>query len=178
MNYKAAEIANYLIHRSIQKNKYVNNIHLQKSLFFLQAYFLLDRGEPLFEDEVEMWRLGPVVVDVYDEYKLYGSTDIVEVLTIPVFDKEKFALREVEVKNTVTDKLLTGILDELIDSLLERDSIALIDDAQAYEIWNQHREAIKKATTVRRLFVYSPEEMMKHLQADTNALARTLKVFS
>lgn len=33
-----------------------------------------------------MWKLGPVVPEVYNEYKMYGSNKIDKVLKVLVFD--------------------------------------------------------------------------------------------
>ena len=74
--YKAIEIANYIIEYEHSKKRFINNLKLQKLLYFVQAQFLIDYDEPCFNDRIEAWSFGPVVPDVYHAYKIYGSLDI------------------------------------------------------------------------------------------------------
>ncbi|QQQ75788.1 DUF4065 domain-containing protein [Saccharothrix sp. 6-C] len=38
---------------------------LQKLLYYAQAWYLAEHGEPLFDARIEAWRRGPVVPEVY-----------------------------------------------------------------------------------------------------------------
>lgn len=77
----AMVIADYIVSNSIaqQYNHKVNNLELQKYLYFLNAQFLVERGEPLFNDEIEKWKFGPVIPTVYHEYKNFGAGSITSV---------------------------------------------------------------------------------------------------
>jgi uncharacterized phage-associated protein len=64
----AQEIAKYII-----KSLPVDNLKLQKLLYYSQAvYLVLHAKEPLFPEPIEAWDYGPVVPPVYHEYKNYG----------------------------------------------------------------------------------------------------------
>lgn len=54
----------------------ISNLKLQKLVYYAQAYHLAMYGEPLFEEGVEAWEHGPVVPELYREYKTYGSGNI------------------------------------------------------------------------------------------------------
>ena len=54
----------------------MTNLRLQKLLYFAQGWHLARYGRPLFDDDIEAWRLGPVVRSVYNEYKAYGKSGI------------------------------------------------------------------------------------------------------
>lgn len=54
----------------------VTPMKLQKLLYYCQGYSLALTGKPMFEDEIEAWRYGPVVPAVYYEYKAYGGQTI------------------------------------------------------------------------------------------------------
>lgn len=54
----------------------VDNLKLQKLLYYSQAVHLIRFNEPLFSDTIEAWRYGPVVRDVYNHYKKYGFDQI------------------------------------------------------------------------------------------------------
>lgn len=42
---------------------------LQKLLYYAQAWHLAEYGEPLFDAEIEAWRMGPVVRSVWDRHR-------------------------------------------------------------------------------------------------------------
>ena len=74
--YKAIDIARYVIYYCHQNSYSISNLKLQKLLYFIQAYFLLKKDEECFTDNIEAWDFGPVIPNVYHEYKMYGSTNI------------------------------------------------------------------------------------------------------
>jgi uncharacterized phage-associated protein len=54
----------------------ISNLKLQKLVYYAQAYHLALYGEPLFREQVEAWEHGPVVPELYRQYKAYGSGNI------------------------------------------------------------------------------------------------------
>ena len=72
--YRALQIAKYVIDYSNNKRYPVSNLKLQKLLYFIQAEFLVSTGHPCFSDDIEAWPLGPVVPNVYQTYRIFGST--------------------------------------------------------------------------------------------------------
>lgn len=74
--YSAKDIAAYVVWRENGCDRSVNNLRLQKLLYFIQAQFLVDTGGPCFDDEMQAWDIGPVVPSVYHEYKYFGSSSI------------------------------------------------------------------------------------------------------
>lgn len=54
----------------------VSNLKLQKLLYYAQGFHLALFDRPLFDNEIRAWTHGPVVVDVYHEYKGHGSAPI------------------------------------------------------------------------------------------------------
>lgn len=76
MIYKAQDVATYIIKKCDNDNLVMSNLKLQKVLYFLQAEFLITKGEPCFEDTIEAWDFGPVVPNVYKKYLVYGCAMI------------------------------------------------------------------------------------------------------
>ena len=74
--YSAIAVANYIIEYEHSKDRMISNLKLQKLLYFVQARFFIEYGQPCFDDRIEAWSFGPVVVNVYHTYKIYGSLDI------------------------------------------------------------------------------------------------------
>lgn len=92
--YDSLLIANYIIQRCNDIGAMISNLKLQKLLYFVQAEFLVDIGEPCFSEKIEAWSFGPVIPSVYRKYRIYGGAQIpagtVEILGfISQEDKER-----------------------------------------------------------------------------------------
>ena len=76
--YDVLDVAHYIITYSNEKNYGISNLKLQKLLYFVQAHFLLNqpKHKPCFDEPIQAWDIGPVIVKVYLQYKQYGSSDI------------------------------------------------------------------------------------------------------
>lgn len=74
--YFVDDIARYIIDYSWDRKKTVSNLRLQKILYFVQAEFLVTKGEPCFDEDIYAWSLGPVVPQVYHMYKKFGNISI------------------------------------------------------------------------------------------------------
>lgn len=51
----------------------ISNLKLQKLVYYAQGFHLAIEGESLFTESIEAWAHGPVVPELYHEYKVYGS---------------------------------------------------------------------------------------------------------
>ncbi len=80
--YDALEISDYLIYlamiesgegeqreKSLPDGDNITHTKLQKMLYFAQAHFLGVLDRPLFSNDIYAWTYGPVVEEVYAEYK-------------------------------------------------------------------------------------------------------------
>lgn len=74
----ALKVAKYFIWKSQQEGKAITNKKLQKLLYYAQAWNLVIKGQPLFNDKIEAWIHGPAIWNVYQEYKKYGFSPITE----------------------------------------------------------------------------------------------------
>lgn len=74
MAYSAQAVANAFIERA-KKGMIpeLTPMKVQKLLFYTQSWYLrFNNGTPLFNDNFERWRFGPVIPSIYHELKLYG----------------------------------------------------------------------------------------------------------
>jgi uncharacterized phage-associated protein len=93
MSHRAVEIADYLLFVTQEAGDLLTNLKLQKLLYYSQAWYLANYQELLFEEPIEAWVHGPVVVDVYHKYKTYGCDRIGEMITEPpALTKREIAL--------------------------------------------------------------------------------------
>lgn len=63
---KAINVAEYIIN---YPDIYVDNLKLQKLVFYSQAVSLVINKKPLFSDKIQAWDYGPVVPPLYKKYK-------------------------------------------------------------------------------------------------------------
>ena len=89
----AIQAADYLIQKAIEDDSgdLLTNLKLQKMLYYAQGCFLAIYGEPLFNDTVEAWDLGPVCPAVYHSFKVCGRQPIEETFSDEVAIDRRFA---------------------------------------------------------------------------------------
>ena len=61
-----SDVAKYIIN---YPDIYVDNLKLQKLLFYSQAVSLVINKKELFDEPIEAWDYGPVVRSIYNSYK-------------------------------------------------------------------------------------------------------------
>lgn len=71
----------------------ISNLKLQKLVYYAQGFHSAIFDNPLFSEEISAWTHGPVVSDLYNEYKQYGNNHIPEVQD---FDKDSLTKDEFE----------------------------------------------------------------------------------
>lgn len=58
-----------------------SNLQIQKLLYLGQMLYLGEKRVPMFDDDFEAWKLGPVVPSVYQRAKIYGSRPVEKLFT-------------------------------------------------------------------------------------------------
>lgn len=74
--YKAMDIAQYIITKCTCDSSPINNLQLQKILYFIQGKHLAKNSFPLFKEDIFAWQFGPVVPNVYYRFCGYGASRI------------------------------------------------------------------------------------------------------
>ena len=78
----------------------LSNLKIQKLVYYAQGLSLALYNQPLFEDEILAWEHGPVVENLYRNYKEYGADPI----PLPQdFDINKFSKEQIELLKEVYD---------------------------------------------------------------------------
>jgi uncharacterized phage-associated protein len=102
-NFSALLIASQFINLASELDENdLTNLKLQKLLYFAQGKYLAQTSTRLFQEDIEAWKLGPVVKDVYHAFKSCGA------FPITVFDMKT------ETKDLTPDALefIKGIWSE------------------------------------------------------------------
>lgn len=74
-------VANAILQQSFNEEILVNPFKLQKIMYYVYRDYLKATGKSLFEDYFEVWKWGPVVKSIYDEFKGFGSNPITRYAT-------------------------------------------------------------------------------------------------
>ena len=74
----AEAIARYFLYLAAQGEEPspITHLQLQKLLYYAQGWTLAMRDRPLFNSEVQAWKHGPVVPEVFPKFTDYGSDAI------------------------------------------------------------------------------------------------------
>lgn len=76
MPYTAMQIVSEIMRQCNLERIWMTNLKLQNVLYYVQTKSLIETGKPVFEDDFEAWRGGPVVRDVYGEFMRYVGLGI------------------------------------------------------------------------------------------------------
>ena len=88
--FKGIDIADFYISlaNSLPDNS-IDNLKLNKLLYFAQGWHMVKLHKPLFMDEIEAWDYGPVIPAVYHAFKCCGANPIEEPLD--KFDEKRLS---------------------------------------------------------------------------------------
>lgn len=71
-------VANYFLDLASESKKTLDQMKLQKLVYFAHGWHLATNGSPLINECVEAWEYGPVVPSIYHAFKQFGSGQITE----------------------------------------------------------------------------------------------------
>lgn len=76
MPHKATEIANWFLDKASHEGKKLTQMQLVKLVYLSHGWFLGVADKPLIEENVQAWEWGPVIPEIYKEFKSWGSDPI------------------------------------------------------------------------------------------------------
>ena len=97
----ALDVAKLLVSFQNVENSDLSNLKLQKLVWYCQGFFSALTNTSLFDDEFEAWEHGPVIPNLYHEFKQFERNPID--LTISNDIESKFTEEEIEIINEVND---------------------------------------------------------------------------
>ncbi|MBO6035665.1 MAG: DUF4065 domain-containing protein [Acetobacter sp.] len=106
----AIEVANEFLTLGFEESIDIDQMKLQKLVYYAQAWYLALNQAPLFEEDIEAWPWGPVVRDIYIQTQGYGRQRIVQKLSqLKPKDNDPFQF-EPDIPKGVSDNLKPFIL--------------------------------------------------------------------
>lgn len=175
MTYDAIDVAGFVVSTARRNFKDITNLHLQKILYFLEVKHLTDTGRPLFNDDIEAWKLGPVYPSVYHEYKVFGSHNIKfipKIFKIISDSEEGFTFNNYEYNDDVLPEELRKLLQPNIEVLLNKDPFELVRITHKHEPWLRMKPDI---LTNKRGLKYDKHELVKYFRENPSLLSEVLQ---
>lgn len=158
--YKAIEIANYvLLHCKNDLDCSINNLYLQRLLYFLKIRYLIEEGKILFSDEIKAVDYGILIHEVDSEYKKYGLSGI------PYSESLQESVNYIY----KSDQLL---INYFLKDLLQYSSVKLLDIILNQEPWrraycsNNYKWTYVKAQQSDGSYVRYPKAIKNNIITD------------
>jgi uncharacterized phage-associated protein len=76
--FSAVLIAEWFVRKGIQEKNPLDLLQIMKLAYIAHGCYLAIEEKPLFKEKVEAWQYGPVVFEIYTEYKRHGKSKIVD----------------------------------------------------------------------------------------------------
>ena len=126
----AASVANEFLKLAKEEPQFppVDQMKLQKLLFYAHAWHLAMKDAPLFENDFEAWPWGPVVRDVYTQTLKFGRNPVNQFITELDYDDGR---ARVVAPDGVGDPDLRGFIRSVWDTLKVYDGIQLSNSTHA-----------------------------------------------
>lgn len=115
-SYESVHIAAYIINYSNEIGSPVNNLKLQKLLYYVQAATLVKTNHRCFSSKIIAWKFGPAVPEAYHYYAEYGRDDIPNQETHKDVKFNDKTLRMSYAKPTEIDYMTQKIIRNVVDS--------------------------------------------------------------
>ena len=74
--YNVIDVSSYIVNYSNQINHPINNLKLQKLLYYVQAAMLIEVGRKCFDSKIVAWKFGPAIPEAYRFFEEYGRNNI------------------------------------------------------------------------------------------------------
>lgn len=139
MSYRVLDVCRHVINYSNECDYGISNLKLQKVLYFIQAYFLIEKKDhtPCFEEKIEAWNFGPVVPKAYLEYKQYGNGDIPTIKSYIVLDEDNiWNSKRVKFENTAITVEDKALIDKVVDKFADYTATDLVSLTHRQSLWN------------------------------------------
>jgi uncharacterized phage-associated protein len=105
--YQAKDISYAFVRRGIEEGKPITQMKLQKLVYFAHGLHLADTEKELVKENFQAWKFGPVIPELYDVYKPYGSKPIDDLFWLEFTGKKpeiiQFSPKALEAINATWD---------------------------------------------------------------------------
>lgn len=126
---EAVIIADDIIAEANALNKPINNMKLQKIMFFLNVKYLLDNNTELITySSFEKWSYGPAIKSVYKLYSSYYGKPIIKILDYKYLTKSdgEYIVRTYRFSKTDLDIATREFIKDNLKLFIDYDAFDLV----------------------------------------------------
>ena len=91
----------------------ISHLQLQKLVYLAYKTYLVKYRCPLFDEKIVAYQYGPVVEEVYQKFKKYGSE------TIEIDDRTEYILKDIHLSQAIGRMLLVKDAEKIVPTLLD-----------------------------------------------------------
>ncbi|EMW5684830.1 hypothetical protein CUT02_02840 [Enterococcus faecium] len=145
------DLADHVIAHAQNTEVGITNLQLQKVLYFTFIDGLRNRRidaewiREQYDQNFLVWRYGPVVEEIYEDYSIYGASKIFE----PKEEIEEFIF-----------------LNPIIEELLDENVFDLVNESHEHEHWKENKDYIVYG---RSDIPYTTEDLLNAAEQRSNA---------
>lgn len=134
--YSVLDIARYIINYCNDKKMSITHLKLQKILYFVQANFLINgHDEGCFKEDIEAWDFGPVVREVYNEFKCYGNSNIPEIEKYIDFSNGIWNAEMISVNSEIIKESDKELIDDIVNQCKNFTASELVEITHSQTPW-------------------------------------------
>ncbi|QGA11015.1 DUF4065 domain-containing protein [Acinetobacter wanghuae] len=161
-NYKALDIANYIICYANNEQKKLSNhsltpLKLQKILYYVSTEYFKKYGKRLFSEDFQKWQYGPVVKDVYHEFKSSGLHHIARPKAkLEISETGSIFRKEFDINTLNSDSEFVMIAENVIKTYMPWKAFDLVERTHDEIAWKKFECDIMKGVEL----TYSDSELL------------------
>lgn len=158
--FDALEVAAYIVKKMNEEEEYLDHLKLQKLLYFITLEWVRRFDSYPYKQATEMWKLGPVIREVYSEYRANGYGQISEPATRLSF--EGGGIQFVMYEPAKFDETEQSIVGGVIQKFGRMNSFDLVDKTHEHSPWKRNEEKIK--SIIKSELEYSFDDLIEASQ--------------
>lgn len=162
--YTAMDVANFIIEYA---NNEANNLtdyaltplKLQKILYYVAAEYFKKFEERLFSENFQKWQYGPVVKEVYHEFKPFGFHHIAKpkaTLEEGSGPSINFVRKDFDSKSLASNVNFMDVVENVIKKYMPWKAFDLVERTHAEDAWKDFESDIMKGIEL----IYSDAELV------------------
>ena len=140
--FDAIDVALYVIHYVHNKNEGIDNLKLQKILFYIQVAFLRNYDKPIYKDDIVNWQYGFVVPNVYYKFNQYSVLDITdEYIHEDYYDEDDFRLKKrrryCDYNAFISHQKEKFLIEQVVDCYMKYSAVQLSNKVRKLSLYKE-----------------------------------------
>lgn len=134
-NHNVLDIACFIINYCNDNDLEINNLRLNKLIYFAQGNYMSLYDDILFEDKFEAWHYGPTLPIVFKEFSKYGSHSIPHTDEYFWYNSDLGMYEILPFNQDILSQDIRELLVEVIKLCAEYDTYDLVDKSCKQKGW-------------------------------------------